>query len=619
MRIARGRRADAASDQCRERAAGHRRGGRRRLGGQRAVPELTRITSPPSTRTPSTSGTDRPRSPCTTARCGWPRGTPRPCPDRPGHRGHGAGRPRAPSAGWPSPTAGLWIATGAFPATSHSGGTLRVAAALLPGHFTGVDPVRDYDRRRPATRVIYDGLLAYHYSGVDPQVLVPDLATSVPEPTDGERPTPSTSGPASATPPARGPGLRPGPRRAASPAPRRRPDFYAGIVGGRACIATPSSCDLSRGVDADDAAGRITFHLVAPDPQFLYKLTLLVVPTPPGTPRDGSSPLARHRPLPHLVVRRAGPDPRSEPVLPAVVGRGSTGRLPRPHQVGQGCRRPGRRRRGAPRPADLAELTPLGVLGPPAGPLVDALRLTAPSQLRHTVLQAIDFARPELGPTALQRRRARQAFNYAVDRRKFVALLGGPSVARPTCQLMPPEHAVLPALLPLQPGPTGRHLPRPRTSSAPAPRAAVRHARRRGDRRRRGRRLQRPRGGVLRACPPNAGLPRHPAPTRDTHKNGDWFYDPHSGIQVEAGGWLADFPLPRTSTRCSPAPPGGGYPFNYCNRRPRPAVRRRDPLLSRPVPAPRSAPGQHRPRGHRPAPLVPRQPRRLVVCLAAGR
>ena len=39
-----------------------------------------------------------------------------------------------------------------------------------------------------------------------------------------------------------------------------------------------------QGVVVDDVTGRITFHLRKPDPQFLDKLTLLVVPTPKGTP-----------------------------------------------------------------------------------------------------------------------------------------------------------------------------------------------------------------------------------------------------------------------------------------------------------------------------------------------
>ena len=75
--------------------------------------------------------------------------------------------------------------------------------------------------------------------------------------------------------------------------------FYQGIVGGDACAKTPKSCDLSKGIVADDAAGTVTFHLTAPDPDFLQKLALpfgYAVPT--GTPEQGGRPLqpaARHR------------------------------------------------------------------------------------------------------------------------------------------------------------------------------------------------------------------------------------------------------------------------------------------------------------------------------------
>ncbi len=180
----------------------------------------------------------------------------------------------------------IWVASGAFPSTSHRGGTLRVAANELPGHYSSIDPARTYDVwSGQAVRVVYDGLLAYHYSSSDPQVLVPDLATSVPEPTDGGRTYTFN--------------LRPGIRYSTGAEVKAsdfvrgvhralvvgaRPDFYAGIVGGQACIDDPASCDLSKGVVADDTARRVTFHLAAPDPQFLYKLTMLVVPTPPGTP-----------------------------------------------------------------------------------------------------------------------------------------------------------------------------------------------------------------------------------------------------------------------------------------------------------------------------------------------
>ncbi len=50
--------------------------------------------------------------------------------------------------------------------------------------------------------------------------------------------------------------------------------FYQGIVGGDACAKTPKTCDLSKGIVTDDAAGTVTFHLVSPDPDFLQKLAL---------------------------------------------------------------------------------------------------------------------------------------------------------------------------------------------------------------------------------------------------------------------------------------------------------------------------------------------------------
>src|SRR5207253_2488058 len=48
--------------------------------------------------------------------------------------------------------------------------------------------------------------------------------------------------------------------------------FYQGIVGGDACAKTPKTCDLSQGIVADDAAGTVTFHLTAADPDFTQKL-----------------------------------------------------------------------------------------------------------------------------------------------------------------------------------------------------------------------------------------------------------------------------------------------------------------------------------------------------------
>ena len=58
------------------------------------------------------------------------------------------------------------------------------------------------------------------------------------------------------------------------------------IEGAAQCPPPPRRCDLSRGIQADDAAGTITFRLTEPDPDFLYKLAC---PTAAAVPR--STPL----------------------------------------------------------------------------------------------------------------------------------------------------------------------------------------------------------------------------------------------------------------------------------------------------------------------------------------
>ena len=49
---------------------------------------------------------------------------------------------------------------------------------------------------------------------------------------------------------------------------------FADVIGGAACATHHSHCDLSRGVVTNDAANTVTFHLVAPNPEFLDRLTL---------------------------------------------------------------------------------------------------------------------------------------------------------------------------------------------------------------------------------------------------------------------------------------------------------------------------------------------------------
>ena len=150
------------------------------------------------------------------------------------------------------------------------------------------DPMLAYDHvRTPALATVYDGLVALRRSGGAARLtLVPDLARTLPRPADGGTTYTFT--------------LRPGIRYSNGTHVRasdfRRgimrqlsfgsyPPYYEGILGGQACHRDPRRCDLSAGIVADDAAGTVTFHLGHADPDFLYKLALLLaVPAPPGAP-----------------------------------------------------------------------------------------------------------------------------------------------------------------------------------------------------------------------------------------------------------------------------------------------------------------------------------------------
>ena len=114
----------------------------------------------------------------------------------------------------------------------------------------------------------------------------------------------------------------------------RRPaaGFYASIVGADACVKKPKTCDLSKGILADDAANTVTFKLSAPDPDLLQKLALpFAFVVPEGTPNKdvGTDPLPGDRAVhDHEVRPRLRDGVRAQPGLQGVVGGGPAGRLP---------------------------------------------------------------------------------------------------------------------------------------------------------------------------------------------------------------------------------------------------------------------------------------------------
>ena len=185
----------------------------------------------------------------------------------------------------------LWVTVRGI-ATDHRGGTLQLVSTRKEAPGT-LDPVEFYFAPQPLMSIMGDGLVGFkRVGGIDGGTLVPDLALTLP--------TPSNEGKTYVFQ------LRPGIRYSngetvvasdfhhgiergfriqnlITPA----FDYFGSLVGGRECKETPESCDLSEGIVSDDQAGTVTFHLEKPNPDFLSNLALSnAFPVPSSTPID---------------------------------------------------------------------------------------------------------------------------------------------------------------------------------------------------------------------------------------------------------------------------------------------------------------------------------------------
>ena len=191
----------------------------------------------------------------------------------------------------------------AVSAVGHRGGTLTVVADGIFEHDEAelLDPALSYVTGGwQALAITNDGLLTFQRAGGSAGThLVPDLATSLPTPTDHG--TTYTFQLRSGIRYSNGQTVRPGDfRRAIERAIAYQPaegggpgsTYFAGIVGAAACLKAPNKpCDLSRGIVT--GANTVSFHLVKPDPDFLFKLA-----EPTAYAEPANTPLAAKVPLP---------------------------------------------------------------------------------------------------------------------------------------------------------------------------------------------------------------------------------------------------------------------------------------------------------------------------------
>jgi YVTN family beta-propeller protein len=329
----------------------------------------------------------------------------------------------------------VWTAT--RPLVSHRGGTL----VLLGSVPFPLDPALNFNVPPSQSNGLTGSSLVTfaHSGGPAGQRLVPNLAIALPAPTD--RGTTYTFRLRPAIRYSDGRSLRASDFRSSferlfelrSPA----SGYFADIVGAEACRRRGVlTCNLSRGVVADDAAGTVTFHLVAPDANFLFKLTIggFSQPVPPGTPRHDTG----YQPVPGTgpyEVASAGPreiryvrnpyfrewshvaQPDGNP--DTIVWRFGMSPAAEVRAVTRGS-------------ADwTSDGVPASLLPEVSTRFADRIHSSGPGQ-------ETDFFQLNTTVAPFNDIRVRRALNYALDRRVIVRIYGGLAAARPTCQILPP-------------------------------------------------------------------------------------------------------------------------------------------------------------------------------------
>jgi YVTN family beta-propeller protein len=342
----------------------------------------------------------------------------------------------------------LWVTVEANPRIAHRGGTLRVLSdGKNDPQQIDVDPARAFGAPSWALlNMTNDGLVAERKTGGARGVeLVPDLATTLPAPTDGGRRYTFQ--------------LRPGIRYSdGSPVVasdiRRAIErtvtagiagyFFASIVGTDACRAG-DRCHLDEGIETNDQAGTVAFHLSRVDPDFLYELALpfaaaIPVDTPDlssreaqertaGFPSTGPYMITDYASGGHVILER---NPYFEEWSSEAQPAGFPDRI----EVTLWT--------NADRMVTEIERGRADVQMPGDGQTFPSDRVSEvvtryPAQTHITAERTATLFALNTLKAPFKDVRVRKALNYAIDRNHLVDLWGGPDVARVTCQILPPN------------------------------------------------------------------------------------------------------------------------------------------------------------------------------------
>src|SRR5262245_57736542 len=211
--------------------------------------------------------------------------------------------------------------------------------------------------------------------------------------------------------------------------------FYSVIVGADKCIADPKTCTLEGGVVADEANNTVTINLTRPDAEFFDKLALphaaiLPADTPPQDsgsnpiPGTGAYTISAYDPNKGMTMSR-------NPHFKVWSEDAQPDGYPDVIQYDFGL-------------TDEAEVTAVQngeadwMFDQPPTDRLGEIGSKFKDQVNINTLTAWWYAPMNTRLAPFDNEKARQAVNYAIDRKTLVNLFGGPVLASPICQILPP-------------------------------------------------------------------------------------------------------------------------------------------------------------------------------------
>lgn len=352
------------------------------------------------------------------------------------------------SSSSPAPKSGT--SSSAAAAAGKAGGTFTI---LANSAFGVADPAQNYTLEEWQLLIdTHDGLVTFaKEAGLAGTKIVPDLATSIPTPTDNgrtyvfhiRRGIRFSNGDV----------LKPSDflttfeRQFTVPGPTT---FYSGLVGASAC--STKGCNLSKGVVADDKNYTLTLNLTTPDPELMDQLALPFADAVPA----GTSPKLTGNNVPPGT----GPyqwksyNPNTEAVLVRnpYFKQWSAAAQPAgyPNEIIE--------KYGLQVSAEVTQVEngeADEVFDGDSIPSDQLTTLNSPQyakQVHVNTLTADWYMALNTSQPPFNNLQARQAINYAANRAAYVKIAGGSSLAVPACQILPPN---FPSYTPYCPYTTG--------------------------------------------------------------------------------------------------------------------------------------------------------------------